>query len=235
LNLKAIRKMKGTRTLINKQLIKEYDIFFKGNYHYIYGGVFNEYEYSKLDLKVLFVLKEVIDDSKNEIWSLVDLINNQINEQKFLTIWKRIGELSFGLYNDFPPYHSTVTAMFHNPNISEGLEKLAVINLKKTGGKNQSEMSEIRESAIENRELIIKELEIINPDLFVCGGNFDIVCELLDIKFSYSKSGARIAKFKEKLLIEFLHPGFYMLSPKIMYAYFKEVMNNLNITPVSIP
>jgi len=221
--------------VINEILRQEYDRFFNGAGHYVYGGVFNEHEYCEQKIKLLFILKEVIDENKDERWSLVDLVSKQIEDQKFLTIFKRMGELSFGHNQGFPPYHSAVANMFHNANITEGLEKLAVINLKKTGGGNISELSEIREHALENRELIHKEIEIINPDLMVCGGNFDIVCELLDIPFTVSNSGARIAKYKGKLLLDFLHPGYYMLSPKIMYAYFKEAINYSSILPAKTP
>lgn len=212
---------------MNHLIRQLYDNTIQNDYHFAYGGIVDEKVYATQEKKLLFLLKEVIDESRAETWSLVDFINKQISSNSFLTIWKRVGELSYGLHNRFPPYHSDVTNSFHDRHIAEGLRSIAMTNLKKTGGSNQSDIQEIREHAKRNKELLQSELRIMKPDLVVCGGTFNIVCEVFEIDASISNSGARTAKWGDMVFIEFVHPGYYMLSPKIMYAYFKEVINQL--------
>ncbi|MEO3947886.1 hypothetical protein [Gorillibacterium sp. CAU 1737] len=219
-----LKRSERNLTMINQQLMGEYDLFFKEVPHYVYGGVVQEERYAEQKTKLLFLLKEVIDETKNDKWSLVELIDKQIQEMKFLTIFKRLGELSYGFHHGFPPYNTGVT---QPACIKEGLENLALINLKKTGGQNVSNMDEIRTHAFANKALLLQELEIIAPDLVICGGTFDVICEVLGVPYTHSDSGARVARYPNMLLVEFLHPGFYMLSPKILYAYFKEVMTHL--------
>ncbi len=45
-------------------------------------------------------------------------------------------------------------------------------NLKKTGGRATANPVQIRRSAVQEKALWQKEIEIMNPDLIICGGTY---------------------------------------------------------------
>lgn len=99
-------------------------------------------------------------------------------------------------------------------------------NLKKSGGAGESDPEVIKSHAIADRELWTTEIEIIRPDFVICGGTFGIVQEVLGFEPSISPSGACTGKALNTLFIDFYHPQ-YRISPKVLYAYFKETMQGL--------
>lgn len=182
----------------------------------------NEERFASSKVKVLFLLKEVNDREQKKDWSLVQLIHNQINKMKFLRIWHTVGIWSFALQNGFPAYQTL--KLKHN--VRDGLYEIATTNLKKSGGGGTSDFHEIREHAQKNKELWVREIEIIQPDVVICGGTFDIIQDILGFETTTCDSGAKIGKAVNTTFIDFYHP-MYRISPKILYAYFKETMQSL--------
>lgn len=189
--------------------------------HFVSGGVIDEDMYDSCDVKILFVLKEVNDINQLENWSLVQLMHDQIERMKFYRIWETVGLWSFGLQQGFPPYQKL--NYMKEANITEGLLNIATTNLKKTGGTGESNYEEIKEHAIANKELWMKEIEIIRPDVIICGGTFPIIQEILGFEIFTCDSGAKVGKYMDILYVEMYHP-MYRISPKMFYAYFKETM-----------
>lgn len=190
--------------------------------HFVTGGVVDEEKFASSKVRVMFLLKEVNDRERKEDWSLVQLIHNQMNKMKFLRIWHTVGIWSFALQNGFPPYQ----ALKLKNNVRGGLCEIATTNLKKSGGGGSSDLKEIREHAKKNKELWVREIEIIQPDIVICGGTFDIIQDILDFETKTCGSGAKIGKALNTTFVDFYHP-MYRISPKILYAYFKETMQSL--------
>ncbi|WP_144513390.1 hypothetical protein [Bacillus sp. FJAT-22090] len=189
--------------------------------HFVSGGVVDEDMFASCDVRILFLLKEVNDMEQLENWSLVQLMKDQIERMKFYRIWETVGLWSFGLLQGFPAYEK-LTYM-KEANIIEGLLNIAMTNLKKTGGSGESDMEIIKAHAIANKELWLKEIEIIGPNVVICGGTFSIVQELLGFEITTCDSGARVGRYNDMLFVEMYHP-MYRISPKVFYAYFKETM-----------
>lgn len=192
--------------------------------HFVTGGVIDENMFNSCEVKLLFLLKEVNDLDRVENWSLVQLMQDQIESMKFYRIWETVGLWSFGLLQGFPPYKS-----FNHmkpANITEGLLNIATTNLKKTGGSGESNYEEIRRHAIANKELWMKEIEIIKPTVVICGGTFSIIQEILGFETKTCDSGAQIGEALNTLFIDFYHP-MYRISPRVLYSYFKETMIGL--------
>lgn len=184
--------------------------------HFVPGGVVNEQNYQKSKIKILMLLKEVNDTKQNK-WTLVDHLNKQIDNNKYRQIWKNVGTWIYGAQNNFPEYQIA------KKNVGEGLSYVATTNLKKTGGKGSSISEEIESYARETKELWTKEITIINPDFVICGGTFPLVKQILDMNAYTAGSGAKAATGLNTTFVDFFHPA-YRISPKIMYAYFKETI-----------
>lgn len=192
--------------------------------HFVQGGVVDEEMFDRSEVKLLFLLKEVNDTEQKEDWSLVQLIQDQMQEMTFYQIWKTIGLWSFGLQQGFPHYQTLTYRQ--DLHIADGLREIAIINLKKSGGGGVSNYEEIKEHAEKNKELWMKEIEIIHPDVVVCGGTFSIIQEILGFEATPCGSGVLTGKALNTLFIDFYHP-MYRISPKVLYAYFKETMQSL--------
>jgi hypothetical protein len=191
--------------------------------HFVAGGVINEDMYEKSEVKLLYLLKEVNDKKQENNWSLVQLMNDQIQANKYYRIWQTVGLWNFGLLNGLPPYETLTNK---ETNISKGLLSIATTNLKKTGGLGESNYEELKAHALDNKNLWMKEIEIINPDVVICGGTFSIIQEIVGFDATKCDSGALIGRHKNTLFVDFYHP-MYRISPKVLYAYFKETMKSL--------
>ncbi|ANS76115.1 hypothetical protein AWM70_17260 [Paenibacillus yonginensis] len=210
---------------INKELEVLYQNWLQSHPgHFVTGGVVDEDMFSSCEVKLLFLLKEVNDVDQIENWSLVQLMQDQIERMEFYRIWETVGLWNFGLLQGFPPYQKL--KYMKEANITEGLLNIATTNLKKTGGSGESNYEEIKEHAIMNKELWMREIEIIKPDVVICGGTFPIVQEILGFEATTCDSGALIGKAMNTLFVDFYHP-MYRVSPKVLYAYFKETMKSL--------
>lgn len=207
---------------INQELDNLYKKWIRPNEQFVKGGVVDEAMYDSSEVKVLMLLKEVNDPEQEENWSLITLIQDQIHNLKFYPVWERVGEWSFGIGQGFPPYQKIVGSL-REANITEGLLNIATTNLKKSGGTGESDYEVLRKHAIDNKELWTKEIEIIRPDIVVCGGTFQIVQEILGFEYKKCASGANFGQAIGMKFLDFYHP-MYRISPKVLYAYFKETM-----------
>ncbi|NLI94065.1 MAG: hypothetical protein GX434_18255 [Peptococcaceae bacterium] len=207
---------------INNQLDSLYSRYQNPDVQFVKGGVIDENTYTTSSPKILLLLKEVNDPDSKENWSLVDHINDQIDKVKFTSTWKNAGMWSFAVQNSFEHYE-TARALI---NIECGLRALATTNLKKSGGKSVSNYDEIKQHAINYKDLWTSEIDIIKPDVVICGGTYSIVQEILQFENLICKAGTSFGHALGTTFIDFYHPA-YMVSPKMLYAYFKEIMQSL--------
>lgn len=192
--------------------------------HFVGGGVIDEGRYSATDVKLLFLLKEVNDRDQSEDWSLVDFIHRQSEDTRYHLTFEIIGLWSFGLMNGLPCYQQLLHSK--EKHVREGLSGISITNLKKTGGTGGSEIDEIRRYALETKNLWTEEIKIMNPDVVVCGGTFTIVQEILGFTPVVTSSGTRVGHCLNTTFVDFYHPR-YRISPKVLYAYFKETFRSL--------
>lgn len=92
------------------------------------------------------------------------------------------------------------------------MRKIAVVNIKKSGGKHTSIYEEIDAYAQADAEEIIREIELIDPDIIICGATFASLNQILNQPmekgsnenwFYYSDALGG----KERLFIDYYHPA----------------------------
>ena len=150
--------------------------------------------------KVLVVLKETNNYSKD----LRALIRDDWKGAKNY-LWKNVGRWVYGIQNTtkaFIPDRSDAD-VYRN----EALLSSAVINLKKTKGRSNSDMNEVRKYAIEDANFIREEFNLINPEVIICGYTFGIVKEILGINSSSLNNEHRIFIFNNRKFINYWHPA----------------------------
>ncbi len=112
--------------------------------------------------------------------------------------------------------------------LRENLAKVAIVNIKKTPGGGGSDYSEIQNYAQmpQNAELIREEIDILEPQLVICGGTFDfakIIWNIKDDSVDYLPTGTAYFVLDNRMFLDFIHPMWFNVNRNILFSYAKEV------------
>ena len=162
--------------------------------------------------KIAFVLKEAYGEDAD--WSLTDWLRKT---GPGYNIWYRVVEWIYGILNTtsssiarYSPDKISFDKSEDKPN--EWLSQVAIVNIKKSGGRSTSNYDEIKAYALADKEEIIKELELLDPDIIVCGATAETlngICggfvgpDRCDNWYYYSD----VIGDRERLFIDFYHPA----------------------------
>lgn len=172
--------------------------------HFVRDGIINEELFEKTNPKILFITKEPNNPEQSE-----GDFREWWRKEVRLTFSKRIAEWSFGILNDFPVYDIVNRSTDKRLN---AIQKIAFMNVKKTGGKGQSNNEKIREEIRNNFKFIHDEIRIISPDIIITGLSEKETRNTLfpELKDRWVDSGydIAIARFSEKTtVIDYYHPS----------------------------
>lgn len=159
-------------SLINEQIEKEYKP--KNDAYPIYDGIINEESYLNSQFKILWILKEPYDDVDENgspsggDWNLVKAIDENLEGFSKIKTWQQIIYCSYGILNNFVKYSQMD---YYNEGVMKDiLKKIAAINIQKLPAHTTSNDFEISSAYYSHKELLFKQIEIINPDIII-GGN----------------------------------------------------------------
>ena len=189
---------------------------------FIADGIVNPDEWEKSKKKILFVLKEAY--GKN--WNGNTLSSWIRKSHPKIGPWKRIAKVVYGIQNTT---HDSITRYKENLSAYEhniALEQIAVLNIKKSNGDSISNDNELKLYADYDREEIKKEIELIDPDIVICGNTFGILYETVYKNKSLGNAASDnwyyyldIARDGHKrLFIDYYHPSFFTC-PTLLYYY----------------
>ena len=135
---------------------------------FISDGIVNMIQWGDGDnKKILFVLKEAYGE--NQEWDLAEWLRDQ---HPTISIWKRIAKWTYGLQNTDSKTICPYILDLPEEQRIRSLDQIAVINLKKSNGDSSSDMTEVSAYAQADRQELMKEFELIDPDIIVCGSTF---------------------------------------------------------------
>lgn len=209
--------------MINEKLIDLYQEYYCDKIADIIPcGLVDEETYLSAYTKIVFILKEAHLRSPYQIdsgWTIpkglkrnVDMgLNNLPMERKYMSTWEQAGVWAFAILFGFDAYEELSMPV----HVANGLKCIGMTNLKKTGGGASSKPQEISYHAKQDRKLWQRELEIMNPDLILCGGTYGNVIRNLgleryllykNLKKTYSYSILKMTN-KRSVILSFLHPN----------------------------
>lgn len=176
---------------------------------FIADGAVNETIWNESGgMKIVYLLKEAYGEIAD--WNLAHWLHKLEDYPK---IWRRVAEWTYGIYN------TTVEAVpaYCNMDFAEmkaWMERTAVVNLKKSGGKSTSDYDEVYTYAMHDQAEIRKELEILQPDIIVCGATLWMLDDLYDGAIK-KKTGSCDNWFyvtdqicnKRTVLLDYYHPA----------------------------
>lgn len=187
-------------------------------------GVVDEDAYLSSSSKIVFVLKEPHEESHTHPWTIPNSLKRNVDhgnsgfEKGFAYTWNQAGVWAFAIHNGFKSYKE-----LNKPgSIPEGINTIGMTNLKKTGGGATARYSEIKEHALRHQSLWKKELEIMNPDLIICGGTYGLVIKGLQLQneplIKIGRKQYCFARwFREghcSIVLRFLHPAYWFHRPE---------------------
>ncbi|MDX2189568.1 MAG: hypothetical protein SFY32_06875 [Bacteroidota bacterium] len=187
-------------------------------------GIINTSEYKVISPKILFICKEPNDPEQNpgdfrEWWK----------EGAFGSFSYRISEWAFGLINNFPPFSEISKSNAYDSY----LQKIALINIKKIGGTGNANHSEIMKHFLVSKELLKKQIQIINPEIIVLclSFNYEIRQELFGFDFENCGYNIEVGKYENYRIIDFYHPSSRNAPPAayslLQNVYKSEMFNEL--------
>jgi hypothetical protein len=203
--------------LINEKLHDLYIHYYGEDYKkkIIPCGIVDENAYSASKPRIAFVLKE--PHSKDVGWSIpCGLLRNVDRgslgfEKKYAYTWNQAGVWAYAIHNGFRDYKELCKPVL----IAEGIRSIGMTNLKKTGGESVAVPKTIQNHASSDVDLWQHELEIMDPDLIICGRTYKYVVNNLGLK------GEKIFEDKDQpyycarweinghstFILQFWHPG----------------------------
>lgn len=230
------------RTEQLQDLLKEWKVRHQclGKNQFIFDGIINEERWNKAKLKVCILLKESYFDLDVYKKDILQTDNNVVQHH-----WNRYIVNDNGLYTydlarhlkEHKPWfmwckvENWLNSLFQflGMDIDDPIQEIALVNIKKSNGVSLSNDADILEYAHLDCDLIRKELDIIDPDIIICGATYDycikenifddiqIITRLEDFK------NRIIAKSAERLILDCYHPAAFTISYEKIRNYFKTV------------
>ena len=159
--------------------------------------------------RILFVLKEAYGDDWGD-YTLATWLADKHPEKR---MWNRIARIVYGMENtsaqEICRYKPKLTSSEH----AASLDQIAVMNLKKSKGKSQSNYDDIAHYALHDKDEIRREFEMIDADIVLCGSTFKTLCnnvfdrELNKSEFCDNWYYNLELDGKKRLFIDFYHPA----------------------------
>lgn len=138
---------------------------------YVMDGIVNPQIWFKQKVRPLFLLKEA--HGGNDDWSLLEQLMpiERKNEKTCGSTWRKVTQWTYGLLGtdtaSIPKFDESKIPELKYGN--EMLKRIAVVNVKKTAGKSNSDMNEINEFAKRDRVELKQQIELYDPTVIICG------------------------------------------------------------------
>jgi hypothetical protein len=177
----------------------------------IIDGVVDFEHYFGCKNRIMWVLKEPNSEGEVEPWSMRDTLRKLKDESGIKKGWEKtfssIVYVTYGIIND--QNWSSIPYVYDNPDIVDILKSIAYINIKKDPGGSKSNYSELMESAQLYKEIIFKQLDLIRPEIIICGGTFDFLDSIsVGSTFkNFNQGPLKAYSNGNQLIIDAYHPG----------------------------
>lgn len=174
-------------------------------------GLFDEEEWNRQDVRILYVLKEA--NWENGDADLCEYLLSEPRRSGYWRTWNNIVRWTQAI-REGGPYQERIT----KPDKTKCLRTIAALNIKKVGGDAQADDEEIRAYGRSDAKFINQQIELYQPDIIICcgrgtGKNADILYEyVLPHKSEWEKIGkynyfiCTLSSGKETPVVSFRHP-----------------------------
>lgn len=181
-------------------------------------GIINESKFDNTEPKILFIAKEANDSSKDNSGKDEDYRDWWSNEEDALydRFTYRVIEWAYGMLNCFPDYDTIWKKVDDTyPNEMNALASIAFMNVKKSGGGSSSKEKDINEYLDHHHELILEQIQIIEPTIILQGLTWESTVNKLyqkgKMEWKATGHGIDVGRFTYKNIdtkvLDFYHPS----------------------------
>lgn len=177
----------------------------KGYTNFISDGILNYELWEKSNLKICFFLKEAYGD----YGSLQNLFEDwgKIKYQ----LWHNVSYWLYGINHCYMEHSipDFEQSKCDREECYKLLQAASVVNIKKSNGISSTIKDDLQKYLDEDSKYLLEELELINPDIIICGGTYEEYCRLNRIKAyeGMKKITDWTYLFQGKLVFDFVHPS----------------------------
>lgn len=142
----------------------------RGWQNFISDGIVNETAYQNAKPKICYFLKEAYSRDSDTDWNLTEWLANGAMTR----MWGTVAEWTYGIL------HTTCSDIPSKPCLSNReksalLQAISVVNVKKSNGTVRSDYADLLRYAVFDQAFLKRELEILKPDVIVCGNNSSLL------------------------------------------------------------
>lgn len=140
----------------------------------ILDGVYDESAYLDAPLRIMWIMKEAYDDKDENgnscggDWSIFDILDEN---KPIPQSWYRIIYATYGIFNK--KNHVDMYSIRQKPSMKDVLYKIAYINLNKMPAYKKSSDADLEENYKIWKDVLIKQIDLYNPQVIVFGNTFD--------------------------------------------------------------
>ncbi|MBX9906080.1 MAG: hypothetical protein K2Y31_17170 [Burkholderiales bacterium] len=174
------------------------------NKPFIKDGIIDIHRWEHAPRKVLLLLKEAYgEEDATEGYDLRKVIRDEWNGPKY-KIWWTAAYWCYAIHHSKSTFSKFPSDDEAYALASESLLSSATINVKKSNGKSISDSDEITQHAMRDGDLIRLQIELINPEIVICGNTWGAVQHLWpDAVPTYDL----VWKHDSRYFIDFWHPA----------------------------
>ncbi len=175
----------------------------------IVDGITNMSKYKKAYPKILWILKEANNShTDNPDENQRDFHANVTCYKMWKLTFKRIISCSYGMIYKKKRLNVDENACINGVNV---MLDIALINVNKCGGCSRSNNSSISAKYNKYKDVILAQVEQINPDVIInCSRVWNLTTDLREqfgLNGEIKKRNARVYCNNEKVLIDYYHPN----------------------------
>lgn len=196
----------------------------------IYDGIVDLEIFKNTYPKVLWILKEVNSPEDECDWDMREAIKSLKSSTGLKRGWGNtftsIVYVSEGIIKnkewDEIPY------LYDNPDTIDVLNSIAFINLKKNPGKSRANTIELYEAYVIYKDLLFKQINLINPDIIIFGGTYlYFKNDIPNDNFKHCGS-CNVFKIDDKIFVDAYHPQYIGINRE---KYFTDIITGIKSIP----
>jgi hypothetical protein len=247
-NQEQIQEIKQKLIALQKRWAKErpnYCHEHKGEiYNFVNDGILDYEAWFNQDLpRIMFLMKET---TRNSGWT--EISGNPIDTLKYgdsrlqkpLPIWQNVMRWKYAikeaaagkLAKNFPALANLPEAL-NNWHMND----IAWVNIKKSAGETISNQADLRKHAINDRDFLREQIDLIKPSVILCGYTFFCYEEIYETD-AYNKKrkddscsliGDGIILHKDRIIFDFYHPRIRNITAEFRYNQLIDMLSSLEV------
>ncbi len=174
---------------------------------FVSDGPIDPNRWLKIERRVLFLAKEAYGEiGPGNTWDLPELVREKWKGPKY-KFWWTLGYWAYGIQRltNGPIPSSPWTGQLWEDKVTESVLASAVVNIKKSGGRSQSNDDNLKQYVSEDGDLLKQQVECLSPHVMVCCNTWDLVKK--DVWPHAEQISERVYRVDGMFVLDYWHPA----------------------------